>query len=117
MLAVIGEFCVNLHNIGCASEEKTNKFILFFSRLSLYLHNIGCASEEITNKFILFFSRLSLYLQIVVVVSHSPTLGMAFSDGARRKYMNICKKTGYSIPKNKGERKLELYTTEYYIIN
>lgn len=46
-----------------------------------------------------------------------PTLGMAFRDGARRKYMNICKKTGYSTPKNKGERKLELYTTEYYIIN
>lgn len=53
----------------------------------------------------------------MVVASHSPTLGMAFRDGARRKYMNICKKTGYSTPKNKGERKLELYTTEDYIIN
>ena len=53
----------------------------------------------------------------MVVASHSPTLGMAFRDGARRKFMNICKKTGYSTPKNKGERKLELYTTEYYIIN
>ena len=52
----------------------------------------------------------------MVVASHSPTLGMAFRDGARRKYMNICKKTGYSTPKNKGERKLELYTTEDYII-
>lgn len=61
--------------------------------------------------------KFCLNLQIVVVASHSPTLGMAFRDGARRKFMNICKKTGYSTPKNKGERKLELYTTEYCIIN
>ena len=32
-------------------------------RFALYFNNIGCGSEEKINKFILFFSHLALYLQ------------------------------------------------------